>query len=236
MDVDRLTTEGSADGLTALEELPVVRAKRLKPLLRGIPDVLATLVATPAAALLIAAAAPGRPELGATIYGISVVLLFAVSGTYHTPWWPKSIRLIWRRVDHSTIYILIAGSYTPMALVAVSAESRDVLLWIAWGGAAIGILKSLLWPSSPRWLNTVVYIALGWAVVPFIGEVWTGLGNVGLALILGGGLLYTLGAVIYTRRWPNPWPQVLGYHEVFHLFVVGAAALHFVAMWRLLVV
>jgi hemolysin III len=213
----------------------VVRAQRIKPLLRGVLDVLACMVAIPATALLIASADGGVAKVAAVVYGLSLVALFGISATYHTPWWPRDVRLVLRRLDHSTIYVLIAGSYTPVALVALEPPGAVVLLCVVWLGVVAGFLKSFLWPTSPRWLNTGVYLLLGWIVVPFLPELIGTIGWRAFALLIGGGLLYTVGAVIYTRRQPDPYPRIFGYHEVFHLFVVAASGCHFVAMWHVLV-
>jgi hemolysin III len=211
-----------------------IRASGVKPALRGVPDVIATLLAVPAAALLIAFAVPGLARASAVVYGIGLVLLFATSATYHTPMWPMAVRLVLRRLDHSAIYVLIAGSYTPVCLLILPPPSGGALLTFVWVAAGLGILKSFAWPQAPRWLNTAVYILLGWAVVPFAPAMLNGLGWLSAALIVVGGAFYTVGAVIYARRWPDPNPRVFGYHEVFHVLVVAAAASHFVVMWRLM--
>ncbi|MEE8409768.1 MAG: hemolysin III family protein [Myxococcota bacterium] len=216
------------------ESATPVRVADVKPLLRGIPDVLATIASVPAVALLIARSAPGTARLSAAVYGASVILLFAVSATYHTPDWPMNIRHIWRRCDHATIYFLIAGSYTPMCLIGMEPSVGQMILGIVWGAAILGLLKSFFWPKAPRWLNAAVYIGIGWTAIFVAPSLLQSLGPIGFGLVFGGGLFYTVGAVLYVWRWPNPYPSTFGYHEIFHLFVTAAGACHYAAMWRLL--
>lgn len=218
------------------DEIPDgVRVHPHKPLLRGIPDLIATLVAIPAVLILVANARMGRATTAAIVYGLCLILLFGVSAIYHVPPWSARARVRLQRVDFSTIYLAIGGSYTPIALLIPDRDISNVLLWVSWAGAAIGILKNMVWPRAPRLFNTVIYIALGWAVVPFIPEVHALLGLIGIGLLVTGGVLYTFGAFIYARRWPDPRPTVFGYHEVFHLFVIAAGTSHFIAMWRIIV-
>lgn len=205
-----------------------------KPLFRGIPDVVATLIAIPAVAALLLHARMGSVTLAGMVYGLTLVGLFTVSASYHTFMWPLRIRAMWRRIDHSMVYVLIAGTYTPVCLVAVNPAVGRPFLAAIWGVAALGALKSFFWETSPRWLNTAVYLAMGWALMPIMPAVYRGIGVQNFALIGIGGILYSVGAVIYARRWPNPDPKTFGYHEVFHLFVVAAAACHYACIWNIL--
>jgi hemolysin III len=222
-----------AVGIPSSEAATRIRASNIKPALRGVPDVVATVLAVPAAALLIAFAASGAARLAGLVYGIGLVLLFATSATYHTPLWPRSVRTVMRTLDHSAIYVLIAASYTPPCLLVLPSPYGAGVLAIVWTAAGLGLLKSFTWPKAPRWLNTAVYILLGWAIVPLAPDMVHGLGLLSSLLIAAGGVLYTVGAVVYVRRWPDPRPTLFGYHELFHVFVIGAAACHYVAMWRL---
>ncbi len=213
----------------------LVRQARQKPLLRGIPDVLAAVCALPAVAMLVLHASAGTHKLVATIYGACLVMLFATSATYHTFMWPPATRMLLRRFDHSMVYVLIAGTYTPISLVALpGGQAGPWLLAAVWSVTALGMLKSFLWEHAPRSLNTIIYISMGWLVAFLLPSLVAHQGYAGAGLILLGGILYTLGAVIYARRWPNPDPSTFGYHEVFHVFVIGAAVSHFVALWWLL--
>lgn len=230
-----LDAHQTVQGERATQARPQIVAHRFKPLMRGLPDVAATVIAVPAAASMTARAASEVSRIAAAVYCVSLVLLFAVSATYHTPWWPIDTRKIWRRVDHATIFVLIAGTYTPISLLILKPADAAVLLTVVWVAAFAGVLKSFFWPTAPRWLNTSVYLAIGWAIAPFFGDLWAGIGLFPFGLIIGGGLIYSLGSLVYVRRWPNPWPLVFGYHEVFHLFVIAAAACHFAAIWVIVV-
>ena len=207
---------------------------RVKPRLRGIPDVFATCVAAPAALWLIHEARGGTHLIAASVYGACLVLLFAVSATYHTFMWSASMRMLLRRFDHSMVYVLIAGSYTPVCLTVVEAPLGEAFLAGIWGIAALGCLKSFVWIHAPRTLNTAIYLMMGWLIMPLAPTIYRGVGTLGVALLAIGGLAYTVGALIYARRWPNPFPNTFGYHEVFHVLVVVAAACHYVTMWTLL--
>jgi len=134
-----------------------------------------------------------------------------------------------RRLDHSTILLLIAGTYTPFALLAFDGRIGDLILVVVWAGAAAGLVLNLVWVDAPKWLTAAVFIALGWVGVAAVPELLE-LGVAPLVLVLGGGALYTLGALAYALKRPNPYPATFGYHEIFHLLVVGAAITHFVAI------
>lgn len=224
------------------EQQPLPRAQppavpstaKEKPKLRGVPDVVATAFAIPAALLLVSYAKPGLATFSAVVYGLCLVLLFGVSASYHTPKWTPGRLKIMRRLDHSSIYLLIAGSYTPICLFVLPRDQGIPLLFAAWGVAALGVLKTFAWPNAPRALNTIVYVGFGWMIAPFLSALRAALPLQTVALIGFGGLLYTVGAAIYVRRWPNPVPDVFGYHEVFHVFVVSAGACHYAAYWGVL--
>ena len=206
-----------------------------KPRLRGIPDVVASCFALPGVYLLTHVARPGTASVAATVYGVCLSLLFLVSAIYHTFMWPLSVRHILRRFDHSMVYVLIAGSYTPFCLTVIDRDDGGyLLLAVVWTIAALGALKSFVWTSAPRALNTAIYLMMGWLIAPFAKTVYHAVGTEGFGLLMVGGLLYTVGALIYLRRWPNPSPKTFGYHEVFHVFVVAAGACHYVAIWNLL--
>jgi hemolysin III len=198
---------------------------RVKPLLRGWSHFVAFLVALIAGALLLAR----WPTVPALIYASSLVALFGISALYHRPNWAPNARMWMRRVDHSAIFLLVAGTFTPFSLV-LSPHSRLLLLSMAWSGAALGLILSIAWPQAPKPLLAAVYLLLGWMSVLFVPEIGRALGSSGIACILGGGSLYSIGALTYALRRPDPWPRVFGYHEIFHAFVIVAAACHFVAV------
>ena len=144
-----------------------LRVQGVKPLLRGIPDVVATIVAVPAAAILMASAR-AEATLAAVVYGLALTFMFAVSATYHTPYWPVAVRKWMRRLDHSTIYVFIAGTYTPMCLMVLPPETGRPLLAVVWAIGIAGVLQSVLWPQAPRVLATLFYVGFGWLIVPFV--------------------------------------------------------------------
>ncbi len=183
-----------------------------------------------AAALLIAFAPAGTPRLVAAIYGIGLNALFITSAVYHR--WPPASRWkpILRRVDHCVIFVFIAASYTPIAALILEPPSSTIVLVSVWGGALLGVVFSVAWIDAPRLAVALAYIGIGWVIVIALPQVFDETGAVPTALFLGGGLLYSAGAVVYARKRPDPWPRVFGFHEVFHALVIGAALLHFVAM------
>ncbi len=196
-----------------------------KPLLRGVSHEIAAVAALFAWVALAAAAHGARAAAAANVYGASLFALFGVSALYHRPTWAPRARLVMRRLDHSAIFLLIAGTYTPLCLL-LGGRAGPTLLVAVWSGAALGLVRAIFWPRAPRWLAAALYVSLGWAVLPVLPALHLALGWGALALLGGGGLLYTLGAVIYAVRRPDPFPRVFGYHEVFHALVVAAAACH----------
>jgi hemolysin III len=197
-----------------------------KPLLRGVSHEIAAGVALAGWIVLAAVAAPGRARAAANVYGASLLTLFLVSALYHRLSWRPPARLLMRRLDHSAIFLLIAGTYTPFCLLLPPATGHT-LLAVVWGGAAAGVLQSIVWPRAPKAVSAVIYVVLGWVIVPVLPSLRATLGGGGLALLVSGGAMYTVGAVIYAARRPDPFPRVFGYHEVFHALVIAAAACHF---------
>ena len=206
--------------------MPDAAPPRQKPLLRGVSHQIAAGVALAGLVALVLVAPGPRARLGALVYGLSLVGLFSVSALYHRPTWSPRARLWMRRLDHSAIFLLIAGTFTPICLL-VGDRRAHTMLAVVWVGAGLGILRALLWPRAPRALATGLYLLLGWAAVPLVPAMYRAIGPVSLGLLAGGGLLYSIGAVIYATRRPDPFPRVFGYHEVFHALVVAAAGLHF---------
>jgi hemolysin III len=200
-----------------------------KPLLRGVSHEIASGLALAGWVVLAVTAASAAARTAAMIYGASLFALFAVSATYHRPTWSPRARLVMRRLDHSAIFLLIAGTYTPFCLLMGGRQGR-VLLAVAWTGAALGVLQSVFWVKAPKPLIAVLYVVLGWVIVPVLPAMRASLGGVGLGLLAGGGLAYTVGAVVYATRRPDPFPRVFGYHEIFHALVVVAAVCHFAAV------
>jgi hemolysin III len=178
-------------------------------------------------AALVAAASEGKARLVAAVYAGAVSALLGTSALYHRVTWRPAARRWMRRLDHSMIFVLIAGTYTPVAVLALSGPLAEAVLIAVWAGAAAGVAFKLVWIDAPKWLFALVYVALGWVAVAVFGELPAAIGWLGVAGIAAGGLLYTAGAAIYASERPNPWPKVFGYHEIFHVLVVMAAALHY---------
>jgi hemolysin III len=201
-----------------------------KPRLRGVFHQYAFYVAVVAGLALVLVADSLRERLAMWIYAVALAAMFGVSALYHRVNWRSTrVRKWMRRLDHSTILLLIAGTYTPFALLAFDGKLADAILIVVWAGAAAGLVLNLVWVDAPTWLTAIVFIALGWVGVVAVPELF----EVGVApavLVFVGGGLYTLGALTYALRRPNPRPAVFGYHEIFHLFVIGAALTHFVAI------
>jgi hemolysin III len=202
----------------------------LIPLLRGVSHAYAFWFALAGAVALILLAPSATAVTAAAIYGAGLCALFAGSALYHRWRWDPRWRPLLRRVDHSTIFVFIAASYTPVVLLVLHGTLSWVMLGIAWGGAAAGVFFSLAWIDAPRWLTAGTYLALGWVALIALPELASKLGAAPFALIAAGGALYSIGAVVYALRRPDPWPRVFGFHEVFHAFVIAAALCHFVAM------
>jgi hemolysin III len=204
-----------------------------KPLLRGHFHQAGFFVALGASGVLIATANGLYARLVCLVYGLSLCTMFAISGLYHRINWQPTARAWWRRLDHSAIFLLIAGTGTPISLLGMNGESGRQLLWIFWSLAIVGIFKELFWARSPKWVAAVFYIIMGWAGAPYLSEMNQTLGSTNIGILLAGGVLYTVGAVIYATKKPNPYPNVFGYHEIFHLLVMIAALLHFIVVYQL---
>jgi hemolysin III len=199
-----------------------------KPRLRGVTHEWAFFISLPLGLGLVLSAPSGRAALAAGIYALSVALLFGASALYHRISWASEAARRWmRRVDHSMIFVLNAGTYTPFALLALDGTLATAILIAVWAGAGAGIVMSLVWPDAPKWLLAVVYVALGWVAIAAFPAMLDRLGITAMAMVAAGGALYTAGAVIYATRRPNPSPTVFGYHEIFHALVIAAAGTHY---------
>jgi hemolysin III len=201
-----------------------------KPRLRGVLHQYAFFVALVLGAALVAAASGGRERLAAAVYAFSVAGLLGTSALYHRRDWNLRARMWMRRLDHAMIFVLIAGTYTPFALLVLHGGLARAILIVVWAGALAGTVLNLLWTSAPKPVTAAVYLAMGWVAIAALPQMARAIGAVGVGLVLLGGVLYTAGAVIYALRRPNPVPGVFGYHEVFHALVVAAAAAHFAAV------
>jgi hemolysin III len=196
-----------------------------KPRLRGVLHKWAFFASLVLGVALVVLAPGGRGTFAAAIYAASVAALFGVSALYHRIDWKSAVsRKRMRRLDHTMIFVLIAGSYTPFAVLVLDGTLATVILIAVWGGAVAGALMKLLWIDAPKWLVAGTYVLLGWVAVAAFPGLLDELGVAPTALVAAGGVLYTLGAVVYAVRRPDPAPAVFGYHEVFHALVIAAAA------------
>ena len=202
----------------------------MKPRLRGVSHQYAFYVALAAGAALVVLARGGEARVAAAVYALSLAAMFGASALYHRVDWSPRPRAWLRRLDHSMIFVLVAGTYTPFALLVLGPVLGWTTFGVVWGGALAGVVISLLWIDAPRWLTAVLYVALGWVSIITMPQLWDRAGWLAVALLATGGLLYTAGAVVYARRRPDPAPRVFGYHEVFHALVIAAAAAQFAAI------
>jgi hemolysin III len=186
-------------------------------------------VAAPAALYLVVRARSGPAEFAAIVYGASLCTLFAVSALFHRRFWPTSARAVIARIDHSAIFLLIAGTYTPFCLLLGPGRGH-ALLAAVWTGAGVGILIVTTWTRAPKPFMAAVYVLLGWVIIPVLPELRAAIGDQSLVLLMSGGLVYTAGAVVYSFRRPDPFPTVFGFHEIFHVLVIAAATCHFVVV------
>lgn len=198
-----------------------------RPALRGVFHLGTAFVAVAGLPLLLLLADSPEAYAGGAVFGASLVLLYGTSAAYHRIRWKPSLRPIIRRLDHSMIFVLIGGTYTPISLAVLSPSWWISVLTAVWGIALGGIAMKVVWPDAPRWLTVLLYVALGWAGLVAAGQLasWFTIGP--LLLLVLGGVLYTAGGIIYALQRPNPFPRVFGFHEVFHLFVIAGSTLHY---------
>jgi hemolysin III len=205
-----------------------------KPRLRGWLHAYAFFVAAVCGVVLcsIAATRPGvAPAVTCVIYSITVCGLFGTSALYHRRVWSRRGYQIMRRLDHSMIFIFIAGTYTPFCVLLLPPRLAAILLAVVWVGAAGGVALKLAWPHAPRWASAPLYIGLGWVAVAVLPDIQRHGGTAALVLLVAGGVAYTVGAICYALRWPNPWPAVFGHHEFFHAYTLVAALCHHIAIY-----
>jgi hemolysin III len=202
----------------------------VKPRLRGVLHEYAFFVSLVAGPALVLLAGPGRERLAAAVYAGALSGLLGVSALYHRVDWSPRARRRMRRLDHSMILVLIAGTYTPFALVVLSGPASRVVLGVVWAAALVGIAVNVIWVTAPKWVMAGFGIALGWLLAVVMPELLARTGAEVTTLLVVGGVLYTVGAVVYAVGRPDPVPAVFGYHEVFHVLVVAAAAAHYVGV------
>ena len=206
-------------------------AQAVKPRLRGwvhagvAPFVLA------ASIVLVAISPPLAPRIANAVFGLSAVLLFGTSAVYHRGSWSPRVAAVLRRLDHTNIFLIIAGTYTPLAVILLPESTARTLLVIVWSGALVGLLMRVLWLGAPRWLYVPIYLALGWVAVAYLCPPWNARAPAVVWLIIAGGLAYTAGAVIYALKRPDPSPVWFGFHEIFHVLTVVGYTCHLVAVF-----
>jgi len=218
-------TPDESEALEAVASVPVV-----KPKLRGWLHFSAAPLALVLGLLLLVLTPEQDLRAGVAVYVLTTVLLFGVSAAYHLGAGTPRGSAFLRRLDHANIYLFIAGTYTPLALALDDRSLGWLILGLVWGVALIGLLLPFLWLSAPRWVTAGSYVALGWVALFFLPELYHALGATVVGLLALGGLLYTVGAVIYARKRPNPYPGWFGFHELFHGFTIGAYLVHYVAI------
>jgi hemolysin III len=205
--------------------MPLVR-----PRMRGLLHAWAAPVAAAVGLSFLLLADGGRARVATAVWALTLTALFTVSATYHRGAWRPSVKAWLQRVDHSMIFVFIAGSYTPICLLVLEGTKSWVLLALAWGGAAAGVVTRLTWHRAPRWLFGPMYLALGWVAVAVLPDLARSAPVHANALLVAGGVLYSLGALVFATHRPDPVPHVFGYHEVFHALTLAAAACHAVAI------
>ena len=202
----------------------------VKPRLRGHLHQWAAVAFFVAGIVLIVNANGTKARVASIIYALTVCLLYGTSALYHRVTWKPAARAVMKRLDHSMILVLIAGTYTPFALLLLTGTTSTVVLVVAWGGALAGITMRMLWIGAPRWAVIPPYLLVGWIAVFILPELLHAGGVATLVLVAGGGLVYTLGAVVYALRRPDPWPRTFGYHEVFHGMTILAGVMMYIAI------
>ncbi|KQX62560.1 hemolysin III family protein [Streptomyces sp. Root1310] len=216
--------------VTDLVERAADLVEPIKPKLRGWLHAAMVPASLSAGIVLICLAGTPAATLACAVYAVTAWLLFGTSAVYHLGTWGPLGEAVLRRLDHANIFLIIAGTCTPLAVLLVPSDQRALLLWIVWAGALAGIAFRVLWVSAPRWLYTPCYLALGWAPVSYLPDFLHAGGAAVLTLVVTGGLLYSAGAVVYAVRRPDPSPRWFGYHEVFHSLTVAAFAAHYTAI------
>ena len=201
-----------------------------KPKLRGWIHAVMAPVALVASVLLYQLADSTAAKVSVVIFSASAIMLFGTSAVYHRGTWGEKATAVLRRMDHSNIFLIIAGTYTPLAVLLLSSRQATVLLGIVWTGALVGLLARVFWLGAPRWVYVPIYVGLGWVAVGYLRQFWTQGSPTIVWLILAGGVAYSVGAVVYGMKRPNPAPGVFGFHEIFHSLTVVGFVCHYIAV------
>jgi len=221
----------AAEKAESAKEVASEAIAAVKPRLRGVSHEWAFFVSLVLGAGLIVAAKTPKATLAVAIYAVSLSALLGTSALYHRVNWTRpNVRRWMRRLDHSMIFFLIAGTYTPFALLVLNGPLADAILVVVWVGAIAGAVVEMIWIEHPKWVAALIYVSLGWVAAVAFPQLWVDMGITGTLLVAGGGLLYMGGAIVYATQRPDPNPRVFGYHEIFHALVIAAAAAHFAAI------
>jgi hemolysin III len=226
----KATTSAVGDATERLGEHVRDKIEEVKPKLRGWLHLATAPLSLAAGIVLVVLSPTPMTRVGSAVFAVSALTLFTASATMHRGRWSPRTGLWLRRLDHASIFLLIAGSYTPFTLLLLHGSDRTTLLAIVWGGAALGILFRLFWTGAPRWLYTPIYIALGWAAVFYFPAFLASASTAVIALMILGGALYTVGGVVYGFKRPDPFPGWFGFHEVFHSLTIVAFIAHYVGV------
>lgn len=225
-----VTTVNASGRMSDLKDDVRGAIAEVKPKLRGWLHAVTAPLALVGGIVLIALSPNATTRIGSAVFATTALLLFGVSAIYHRGTWSPRVWTFLRRFDHANIFLLIAGSYTPFSLLLLEDPQRTVLLTTVWSGAILGVLFRVFWTDAPRWLYTPIYMALGWAAIFFFRDFAANAETSVIVLIVVGGLLYTLGGLVYGLKFPNPSPRWFGFHEVFHLLTIAAFAAHYIGV------
>ena len=218
-----------------MNDAAIVEPIPIRPMLRGVFHRIAVVVAVPAFVVLIALSPSAGARVASVIYAAGILSMLGVSAVYHSGQLSERTQRIFKRIDHSTILLAVTGSYTAVAVGALEGRSQLTLLVFVWTAAVVGVIIRMRWLHGPRSITATVYLVVGWSALVEIAALVRSLDAADTALLVTGGGLYTLGAIIYSAKWPDPFPRVLGFHEVFHALVVGAVVVHYVLVARLVI-
>ena len=220
----------AADAVDFLGDQIATVVAEVKPRLRGWLHAVTSPLTIAAGVVLIVLSPTSASRVGSAVFMGSAVLLFSVSAIYHRGSWSPRVWAALQRFDHANIFLLIAGSYTPFTLLLLEGSTRTIMLSVVWGGAALGVALRLFWRKAPRWAFVPIYLALGWAAIFVAPQFASAASTAVIALIAAGGLLYTLGGIVYGFRKPDPFPSWFGFHEVFHTLTIAAFGAHYVGV------
>lgn len=204
----------------------------VKPRLRGVSHEIGFFVALVAGTWIVATAGSALAKGATAIYAVTLALMLGISASYHRGTWRTRVEMRWKRADHAMIFLFVAGTYTPICVLAIGGALGRELLLLVWAGAALGALRAIFWVRAPRVIAAALYLALGWLGIVFWRDVHTALGPL-TPLLVVGGTLYTVGAIVYALRRPDPLPRWFGYHEVFHVLVVAACVCHYMVILKI---